>query len=260
MLYTINPFRYRGYFYDVETGLYYLQSRYYIPQWGRFLNPDACDVALATPYGLTDKNLFAYCDNNPVMRVDGDGAFWDILWDIFSFGASIVEVCLNPTDPWAWAGLVGDAIDLIPFVTGVGETTRAVNAGRKVAGAVDDIVDAADTVYDTARVIDNAGEAINTVGDVRKVGWKVGDDITNLTKAGKDPSWTTVRQRYWKNQALTNTMEMDADNLARMRKGLAPIVEGAPMELHHPYRRGGSNFYVFEPLTKAEHHFRHYGW
>ena len=47
--------------------------------------------------------------------------------------ASIVEVCLNPTDPWAWAGLAGDAVDLIPFVTGVGEATRAAKTTAKVA-------------------------------------------------------------------------------------------------------------------------------
>ena len=69
-------FRYRGYFYDQETGWYYLQSRYYIPQWGRFLSADHADVIAATPEGLTDKNLFAYCDNNPVTRVDEDGEFW----------------------------------------------------------------------------------------------------------------------------------------------------------------------------------------
>ena len=79
VLTTYNPFRYRGYFYDVETELYYLQSRYYNPEWCRFISPDAWDVTLATPGALTDKNLFAYCDNNPVMRVDGDGEFWNVL-------------------------------------------------------------------------------------------------------------------------------------------------------------------------------------
>jgi len=74
-----NPFRYRGYYYDTETGYYYLQSRYYNPVWGRFINTDNHDVLLATPDQLTDKNLFAYCDNNPIMRVDGDGEFWNIL-------------------------------------------------------------------------------------------------------------------------------------------------------------------------------------
>ena len=77
-----NPFRYRGYYYDNETGLYYLQSRYYDPAVGRFINPDKCDVITATPTQLTDKNLYAYCDNNPVMRVDGDGEFWDTVFNV----------------------------------------------------------------------------------------------------------------------------------------------------------------------------------
>ena len=74
-----NPFRYRGYYFDTETGLYYLQSRYYNPNWGRFISPDNWEVLAATPEGLTDKNLYAYCDNNPVMRGDADGEFWNVL-------------------------------------------------------------------------------------------------------------------------------------------------------------------------------------
>ena len=50
-----------------------------------------------------------------------------------SLGTSVVEVCVNPGDPWNWAGLIGDAIDLIPFVTGAGEATRAVKTANKVA-------------------------------------------------------------------------------------------------------------------------------
>ena len=72
----INPIRYRGYYYDSETGMYYLQSRYYNPEWGRFINADNTDILTATPMDLTDKNLFAYCDNNPVLRVDDGGNFW----------------------------------------------------------------------------------------------------------------------------------------------------------------------------------------
>ena len=63
-----NPFRYRGYYYDVETGYYYLQTRYYNPEWGRFLNADS---AL---YGnMLGFNLFAYCYNNPVNYFDPTG-------------------------------------------------------------------------------------------------------------------------------------------------------------------------------------------
>ena len=74
-----NPFRYRGYYYDTESGLYYLNSRYYNPDWGRFINADHADVIAATPEGLTDKNLFAYCDNNPITREDDDGEFWNVV-------------------------------------------------------------------------------------------------------------------------------------------------------------------------------------
>ena len=65
-----NPLRYRGYVYDIETELYYLQSRYYDPELGRFLNADAL---IATGQGLLGNNMFAYCRNNPVKRVDVSG-------------------------------------------------------------------------------------------------------------------------------------------------------------------------------------------
>ena len=55
---NLNPFRYRGYVYDAETGFYYVSSRYYDPEIGRFISPDTTDVLTATPMGLTDKNLY----------------------------------------------------------------------------------------------------------------------------------------------------------------------------------------------------------
>jgi len=67
---TINPLRYRGYVYDTETGFYYLQSRYYDPTIGRFLNADAF---ASTGQGLLGNNMFAYCNNNPLNFVDSGG-------------------------------------------------------------------------------------------------------------------------------------------------------------------------------------------
>ena len=72
-----NPFRYREYYYDVELGLYYVSSRYYDPETRRFLNADDPDV-LEIQSDLQDKNLYVYCDNNPVVRVDEDGAVWQL--------------------------------------------------------------------------------------------------------------------------------------------------------------------------------------
>jgi len=66
----LNPLRYRGYVYDDVTQLYYLQSRYYDPEIGRFINADGL---ISTGQGLLGYNMFAYCGNNPVSRADPDG-------------------------------------------------------------------------------------------------------------------------------------------------------------------------------------------
>ena len=65
----VQPFRYRGYVFDEETGLYYLRSRYYNPRWGRFVNADV----LIGAGKLLSHNLFAYCDNVPVSFSDKHG-------------------------------------------------------------------------------------------------------------------------------------------------------------------------------------------
>ena len=67
---ALNPLRYRGYVYDTETGLYYLQSRYYDPEVGRFINADGL---VATGVGLLGNNMFAYCNNNPSNFKDTGG-------------------------------------------------------------------------------------------------------------------------------------------------------------------------------------------
>jgi len=66
---TRNPLRYRGYVYDTETGMYYLQSRYYNASWGRFINADS----LIDNRGVNTQNVFAYCVNNPVNNADPSG-------------------------------------------------------------------------------------------------------------------------------------------------------------------------------------------
>ena len=85
--------------------------------------------------------MFAYCGNNPVSRKDENGEAFETVFDVLSLGASIMEVAFNPADPFAWLGLAGDAIDLIPFVTGVGETIRILKAGSKVTDTADNVID-----------------------------------------------------------------------------------------------------------------------
>lgn len=88
------PLTYRGYNYDFSTGLYYLQSRYYNPEWGRFLNCDDTSILLATQGETLGANMFAYCNNDPINRVDYTGMEND-RWDTFVTVYSI----------FAWAGV-----------------------------------------------------------------------------------------------------------------------------------------------------------
>ena len=68
---NLNPFRYRGYYFDTETGLYFLKTRYYDPQVGRFITIDS--IEYIDPETINGLNLYAYCGNNPVMNIDPDG-------------------------------------------------------------------------------------------------------------------------------------------------------------------------------------------
>ena len=103
----LNPFLYRGYYYDTETGLYYLNSRYYDAQTGRFLNADDTGILLEDQENLTEHNLFAYCLNNPVNMADDDGG---IAW-------------------WIAAAVGGAAFDTAAYIIG------AAVSGQKVTWA-----------------------------------------------------------------------------------------------------------------------------
>ena len=90
-----NPFRYRGYVYDGETGLYYLRSRYYNPARARFLNADGYVQTLIGD--LTSANIFSYCSGSPINNFDPVGDFaltatlgGIALWKIGAFGVGVV--------------------------------------------------------------------------------------------------------------------------------------------------------------------------
>jgi len=99
----MNPFRYRGYFYDTETGFYYLNSRYYDPEVGRFISADGY---VSTGQGLLGNNMYAYCGNNPVMRIDPFGYKW---WEDFT---ERVGNAYNDATEWV-AGAYNDATEWV---------------------------------------------------------------------------------------------------------------------------------------------------
>ena len=83
---NINPFRYKGYYYDDDAQMYYCKSRFYVPSWHRWLNSDS--ISYLEPKNITSLNLFTYCNNNPVMYVDSTGRF-TILGLLISVGLSL---------------------------------------------------------------------------------------------------------------------------------------------------------------------------
>ncbi len=68
---SLNPFRFKGYYYDTESQMYYCNARYYVPAWGRWLTPDSADYLQYD--SITGFNTFAYCNGNPVMYADPSG-------------------------------------------------------------------------------------------------------------------------------------------------------------------------------------------
>ena len=120
----VQPFRYRGYVFDEETGLYYLRSRYYNPWWGRFVNAD--DRLSKNETDICGKSLYVYCSNNPLNRVDPNGEAW-----------------------WAWA--VGAAV-IVASIAIVGVTMGGATAGLAVfyaaLGAIEGGVCAAESGKD----------------------------------------------------------------------------------------------------------------
>ena len=85
-----NPFRYRGYYYDTETGLYYLNSRYYNPEFGRFISADG--QLNSSIFGY---NLFAYCENNPICFKDPIGRSLVIAAAASALGEILFDLCAS---------------------------------------------------------------------------------------------------------------------------------------------------------------------
>ena len=110
----LNPLRYRGYYYDAETGFYYLQSRYYDPAICRFINADT--FATTDANGLLSANMFAYCENNPVGNSDSEGEF------PIQVVAAAVSGVVNLATSWASAKATGQTFTFldgaVAFVAG----------------------------------------------------------------------------------------------------------------------------------------------
>ena len=148
---NINPFRYKSYYYDTETGFYYLNTRYYDPTVCRFLSMDSY---ASTGQGVIGHNMYAYCGNNPVSRVDDKGEFWNvIIGAAIGFATSLVSnvidvateiITKEPDEDIDYGKLFGSAVVSLVIGTVEGALTGAFPAAAvaisAAAGATEAIV------------------------------------------------------------------------------------------------------------------------
>lgn len=146
-----NPYRYRGYYYDVETGFYYLKTRYYDPITCRFINQDNLLGANKDVYCY---NLFAYCSNNPTNLTDPNGTFAGAIFGLIYAAATVVTAAVasyafgqsKPNTGITWED-VGNAIwnTIVFIVDPVGSTVRALNPPAVQSTQKEQVADRANT-------------------------------------------------------------------------------------------------------------------
>ena len=159
----INPLRYRGYYYDSETGFYYLRSRYYDPENHRFINADT--------YASTDSgdaiscNMFAYCQNNPVMLGDENGEIAG--WLVRAIVGAAVGTITGAISALVTGGSAKDVLSsaAVGFVTGgIVGATGSMKAGKIVGRAVASAINGGYTYYSARKAGASVGGAALAAG------------------------------------------------------------------------------------------------
>ena len=189
----INPLRYRGYYYDRETRLYYLQSRYYDFANCRFINADT--FATTDANGFLSANMFAYCENNPIIGVDPTGEFLNTIFGAVA-GSVIAVATREEGETWQQAALRGAVTGMIAGFALDASIATAGAAGVLIATLGGAAAGAFDKYWSSANVGRKAtggelassaiaGAVINTAFGAagRVAGRAVGNTVKTVVKA-----------------------------------------------------------------------------
>ena len=192
---NLNPFRYRGYYFDEETGLYFLQTRYYDPEVGRFIFRDS--IEYAGPETICGLNLYAYCGNNPVMNVDPSGSYAMSVSSLIDIVSALTEIGIgggislvawvyktsirpNNIGIGAYKRFIGNKLSRFATVSKIlskiSTATAIVSVGVSVIENI--IYDVQNNKYDFGRTLSNAVTNIAIYGGttlgIGVIGGKIG--------------------------------------------------------------------------------------
>ena len=157
----LNPFRFKGYYYDNESSMYYCKTRYYVPQWGRWLSADS--IEYLNPESVNGLNLYIYCENDPINRFDSSGHSWKSFWNSMGswFSEHWVELAIGT------AFIIGGAV-VTALTCGTGTTAWAtfgsalfssiIQVGASIGTGV--LVNGVSNLIQSKDFFDNVGDTI----------------------------------------------------------------------------------------------------
>lgn len=205
-----NPFRYKGYYYDEESKMYYCKSRYYVPEWCRWLNADS--PSFLEPTMPNQMNLFTYCSNNPIANIDSNGKFAFLVTSLIgAFVGAVVNLATELIEDVSTDGKIGgdkDGMDylgaavggaisglgtnpVVGIVTGtIGDTVDSFISGE--SNSVEDGINVFSTSLMTSLISYGIGKGITNKIAKTKINkilsgsnYKVNKRITKLINSGK---------------------------------------------------------------------------
>ena len=219
-----NPLRYRGYVYDEGTGLYYVSSRYYDPEIGRFINADGIGL-LGANGDFASYNLFAYCGNNPVAREDKSGELWNVV------AGAVVGGTISLV-----TSIVSEVIEGDFTLKDVGQIAISTTIGA-MEGAMIAFCPAASMAI----------SAVASVADTALNGWidgdSVGDIVINSLVSGTIGAVSgSGGSEFVKGGKLLNEA---VDSLGKVSsKGVNPIVKQTAQKTIHKVKLNVSQAYI----------------
>ncbi|MFQ7843220.1 MAG: RHS repeat domain-containing protein [Coprococcus sp.] len=257
-----NPYRFKGYYYDDETRMYYLKSRYYQPEICRFISADTIEV-LDCQGDLNDKNLYAYCDNNPVMRVDTGGQIWITLGIMAAGGgigmvigaasSAITQYMFNGEINWksVWVAAVGGFVSGAVAASPLGLTGQ-IGVGAAV-GAVSYVADC--KVNGSALKVDELAVSAAAGAVSGGIGGSGANQYKALSNTIKTASKTTAR--FTRLISTKGSASLAAKRIAEAKMWRDTVLKGTTWISSIKFAAGtGTSNVIAQLWTKAKNKVR----